>query len=62
MLLRAVCSQSAMTASTQSCLTGRGVPPWVWESEEEGRGPPSLEEVSEGGWPLVFGGGVGKVW
>ena len=55
-----------MTASTASCLVGRGDSAWL-EALELRRpfwAAPSIDELAEGdgGWPRVLGGGVGKVW
>lgn len=66
MEFRAVCSEREMTAKTKSCLMGRGDSSGL-EPLEPGRarwGPSWDEvlEVSDGGWPLDLGGGVGKVW
>ena len=66
MEFRAVCSDREMTARTKSCLTGRGDSSWLetLDPVRERSGPSCDEvlEVSDGGWPLDLGGGVGKVW
>ena len=66
MEFRAVCSEREMTAKTKSCLTGRGDSSWLDPLEPVlSWGSPSWDdvlEVSDGGWPLDLGGGVGKVW
>ena len=66
MEFRAVCSEREMTANTKSCLTGRGDSSWLVLLEPDlSRCSPSWDEVlevSDGGWPLDLGGGVGKVW
>jgi hypothetical protein len=58
--LRAVCSARAMTASTISCLVGRGDSWWLWLPSSE-RLPSWPDGESDGGRPRDLGGMVGKV-
>ena len=50
MELRAVCSERAMTASTASCLLGKGDSAWLEELELRRPfwGTPSIDEPGEG--------------
>ena len=65
MELRAVCSDREITARIRSCLVGKGEDSWLEPCELLRLCPAPLgeqEEVSDGGCPLDFGGGVEKVW